>query len=76
MLFVLERVSSKMLVSSQRRETFFGAQLLLYYTVSSSNLKSLDIFITIPTFYTSEQLISCLPKNWKTDTLQFLKIQP
>lgn len=63
MLFMLERVTRKMFVLRQRRETFFVAQILLYYTLSSSNLKSLDIFITIPTFYTSEQFISSLPKK-------------
>lgn len=60
---MLERVTGKMFVSSQRRETLFGAQLLFYYTLSSSNLKSLDIFITIAAFYTNEQLISCLHKK-------------
>lgn len=57
---MLERVTGKVFVSSQRRETFFGAQLLFYYTLSSSNLKSLDI---LPAFYTNEQLISCLHKK-------------
>lgn len=63
MMFMLERVTGEMFVSNQRREKVFGAQLLFYYTLSSSNLKSLNIFITIPLFYTSEQLISCLPKK-------------